>query len=198
MGRTVNVSGAAVKGSQGTAFAPLPAGKYNVSVFDLAEGEYKNGVNKGKKFLKLQLRISEGQTGTNRRVFTNVGDFERWNPKAGKEVGAVNFQYFQFYKALGVVFPKPGEDGEVELPDFDEIEGADLAIKLKIVEDSYAYEKALGEWKDAKDKAEAKGKPFEDEEPVKGDFLKNEVAEFLPSLDEDELASAGGDDDFDL
>ena len=203
MARTVNLSGKDVKKSENTGFAPLPAGKYNVSVFDLEESEYKSPNNKGKPMLRLQLRVSDGQKGANRRLFTNLGDFPYWGKKDGSgEDGSPNFLYFQFYKALGVVFPSKDEEDEVEvsLPDLDEIEGATLAVKVKIVNDDYAYKKAQEAWIEAKDAAEAKGKPFTEEQPEQGDFLRNEVAEFLPEIDADDLADeqGGGSDEFDL
>ena len=201
MARTVNLSGKDVKKSENTGFAPLPAGKYNVTVFDLDEGEYKNGVNKGRPFLKLQLRISDGQKGANRRLFVNVGDFPYWKNKDGSgSDGASNFLYWQFYKSLGVVFPGKDEEDEVEvvLPDLEEIEGASLAVKVKIVKDEYAYNKAMAAWEDEAEKAEAKGKDAPPR-PEPDDFLKNEVAEFLPEIDPDDLASDGDDsDDFGL
>lgn len=203
MARTVNLSGKDVKKSENTGFAPLPAQKYNVTVFDLDEGEYKNGANKGRPFLKLQFRVSDGQPGANRRIFVNLGDFPYWKKKDGSgEDGASNFLYWQFYKALGVVFPSKDEEDEVEvsLPDLEDIEGAALAVKLKIVNDTYAYEKAMNAWVEAKEAAEEKGKPFTEPQPEQGDFLKNEVAEFLPEIDADDLADeqGGGSDEFDL
>lgn len=189
MARTVNISGSDVKDSKGNGFDPLPAGKYNVNIYEVSEGEYKNGGNAGRTFLKLHLKVADGQKGANRRLFVNVGDFPRWAPKPGGKdpKGSPNFLFFQFYKSLPepVEFPD-GVDGAVDLPDLEDLEGALLAVKVKVVKDDYAFKKA-------KEAGELDGR-------TEDDFLKNEVAEFLPALDAEDLEDeqAGGSDDFDL
>lgn len=184
MVRKQQVSGADSKASEGGGtFEPLAAGVYNVSIFDHQVKQYGNGANAGRDYLALQLRISDGQKGANRRVFVNVGDFPKWAPKNGKE--ANNFLFFQLYKALGVEFPDGDDITEVELPDYEDLNGSSLAVRLKIVEDDYAFKKAVKEGqKDA----------------VKSDFLKNEVAAFLPEQDAEDLVqdSAAESDEFSL
>lgn len=185
MARSVKVSGADNKASEGGGtFEPLAAGVYNVTVFDHQVKQYNNGANAGRDYLALQLRISDGQKGANRRVFVNVGDFPKWAPKNGKE--ANNFLFFQFYKALGVEFPDGDDITEVDLPDYEELNGSPLAARLKIVEDDYAFKKAQKEGTLG--------------DRTKADFLKNEVAAFLETQDEDSLVqeSSGESDEFDL
>jgi hypothetical protein len=188
MARKVNVTKGAQEqaASSGGDYKPLDAGIYNVSVFEAEGTAIKNPVspNNGVTGVRLHLRISDGQKGANRRLFTSVYDVERWNPKPGKTEGAVNFQFFQFYKALGIEF---GE-GEVELPEIEDLQGEELAVKVKIVHDSYAYNKAVKEGTLG--------------DRTKADFLTNEVAEFLPVQDLDDLADdtedAADEDAFDL
>lgn len=180
MGRTTKVTpGAAAKAAEGGAFKPLPAGIYNATIFEHSAAEIKNGDNKGVQGLNIQFRISDGQKGANRRIFTHVWETEKWAK------GSVNFLYFQFYKALGVEFKDAdGNDlEEVELPDLDELNGSPLALKLKVVVDSYQYDKAVKEGT-LGDRA-------------KGDFLKNEVAEFLPEQDLTDVEDEAADDDED-
>lgn len=190
MARSVNVTGSDVKDSKGGGFDPIPAGTYNVTIFDKEVKQYKNGGNAGRDYLALQLRISDGQKHSNRRLFVNVGDFPRWAPKNGKAEGSVNFLFFQFYKALGVEFPE-GVDGAVDLPDYEDLDGAALAVKVVIKEDDYAFKNALKDWR---------GNGEKGDEPEPSQFLKNEVKEFLPEQDADEFAVADEDDedDFDL
>src|SRR6478609_8027823 len=170
MARSVKVSGADNKASQqsGT-FEPLPAGVYNVDIYDHKIEQYKNGGNAGRDYLNLHLRISDGQAGANRRVFVKVGDFPKWAPKNGKE--AVNFLFFQFYKALGVEFPDGDDLTEVDLPDFEDLNGSRLGVRLKIVQDAYAFKKAKDAWNGKGDR------------PEENDFLKNEVVAFLEEQD---------------
>ena len=191
MARTVNVAGSDAKAAKGSGFDPLPAGKYNVNIFEVSEGTYKEGgANAGRTFLKLHLKVADGQAGANRRLFTNVGDFPRWAPKPGGKdpKGAPNYQFFQFYKSLpddlAVEFPE-GVDGDVELPDLEDLEGALLAVKIKVVKDDYAFKKAKAE-------GDLDGR-------TEDDFLKNEVAEFLPAIDPEDLVDeSAGSDEFDL
>lgn len=194
MARKVSVTKGAeeqAKSNSGV-FKPLPAGKtINVSIFEAEETKIGKGLNEGVTGARMQFKVSEGQAGANRRLFQSVYDVERWAPKEPGKEGAVNFLFYQFYKALGVSFP---EDGEVELPEIDELVGEELAVKLKIVPDTYRYDKAVAEWKAAGEKPEDK--------PSKGDFLTNEIKEFLPF--DDDVAEAGDDvaaddeDEFDL
>jgi hypothetical protein len=117
--KTVKVTQAAKEqaASSGGDFKALEAGKYNVTIADAEETEIGKGLNKGVTGVRMQFRISDGQKGANRRVFNTVWDTERWAPKDGKKEGAVNFQFHQFYKALGVDMSAE----EVELPDVEDL-----------------------------------------------------------------------------
>lgn len=172
-------------------FKPLDAGIYNVTIVDAEETKITNekSPNKGTTGVRLQLRVSEGQKGTNRRLFQTVYDVERWNPKPGKDEGTVNWLFSQFYKSLGLM----GESAELfELPDIEDLLGEALAVKVKIVPDTYKYKKALEEWNALPEKADGtKATP----EPVKGDFLTNDISEFLPEQDIEDVAEAADDDE---
>jgi len=162
-------------------FKPLNAGIYNVTVVDAEETTItrEDSPNKGTTGVRLQLRISEGQKGTNRRLFQTVYDVERW---AGKDEGTVNWLFSQFYKALGV-----NMEGEVELPEVEDLLGEALAVKVKIVSDKYKFEKAKKEGT-LGDKTLA-------------DFLTNDISEFLPEQDlpdAPEVEAADDEDGFDI
>lgn len=189
MGRKVNTTKGAQEqaASGGGDFKPLAAGKYNVTVFEAEETEITNAksANKGVTGVRMQFRISDGQNGANRRLFQSVYDVEKWAPKPGKEEGAVNFLFFQFYKAIGVDFPEDG--GEIDLPEIEDLVGEALAVKVKIVHDKYNYDKAVADGTLG--------------DRTKGDFLTNEISEFLPELDLDDVLDeddADDEDEFDL
>ena len=161
-------------------FKPLDAGIYNVTIVDAEETEITNekSPNKGTTGVRLQLRISEGQKGTNRRLFQSVYDVERWAAKPGKDEGAVNWLFSQFYKALGV-----NMEGEVELPEVEDLLGEALAVKVKITADKYQYDKAVKEGTLG--------------DRTKSDFLTNEISEVLPEQDYVEDQKTIEDDDED-
>ncbi len=194
---TVKVTQAAKEQAEsgGGDFKPLAAGKYNVDIFDAETAEIKNGPNAGVTGVRMQFRIAAGQKGANRRVFNAVWDTERWAPKGDKPEGAVNFQFHQFYKALG--FDLSNE--EFELPDVEDLLGEALTVKLKVVADDYKYKKALAEWTDQEPAADTDAHAkWADKKPVKGDFLTNEIAEFLAVEDLDEVEAEDDEDGFDL
>jgi hypothetical protein len=196
--KTVKVTQAAKEQAEsgGGDFKPLEAGKYNVDIFDAEEAEIKKGPNTGVTGVRMQFRISAGQKGANRRVFNTVWDTERWAPKDGKAEGAVNFQFHQFYKALG--FDLSNE--EFELPDVEDLLGEGLTVNLKVVADDYKFKKALAEWQGVEpdeEKAEAHAK-WAAGKPVKGNFLTNKIGEFLPLEDLDETVAEDDEDGFDL
>lgn len=159
-------------------FKPLDAGIYNVTIVDAEETTITNesSANKGTTGVRLQFRISEGQKGTNRRLFQTVYDVERWAAKPGKDEGTVNWLFSQFYKALGV-----NMEGDVELPDVEDLLGESLAAKVKITVDKYKFEKAKKEGT-LGDKTQA-------------DFLTNEISEFLPEQEVSDAPEAEDDDE---
>lgn len=203
MARAVNVSQQDTKDSKGSGFDPIAPGTYNVTIFDFEIGQYKAGTaNAGRDFLNVQFRISDGQKGANRRLFERIGDFARWAPKDGATEGKVNFTFFGFYRALGVDFD--GVDGDVELPDYEDLKGAALAVKVAIENDDYRYGLALSEWKQNKDKAnDPEAFEVKNPRPEPSDFKRNVIKDFLPEQDVDDLgaddvAVDDDDDEFDL
>lgn len=212
MGRKVSVSAQDNKDRAGKVFGPLPAGKALYNIYEIKEGEYKNGVNKGLPNLNIQFQVAAGQPRANARLFELLGDFPRWNPKKAGEAGALNFLFHPFYEALGVEFPKDG--GEVELPEIEDIVGEQIVIDLKIIPDTYKFRKALTEWEEEREavqeKAEAKGKDVaeavskwkdKNPEPTQEDFKTNAVKTYLSAEDfdpEDAEVASKDDDEFDL
>ena len=134
-------------------FAALAAGKYVASVFEAELGEYgpKSG-NKGRPFVKVQFRIEDGQTGANRRIFQNIGIFEKWAPTSKNPDGSDNFTFFGFFAAVTGKSEKDfrewfrdAKDPFGELPSPSQLEGRKVTLVLKVVPDDYAYNKALEE-----------------------------------------------------
>lgn len=195
--KTVKVTQAAKEqaASGGGDFKPLEAGKYNVDIFDAEEAEIKNGPNAGVTGVRMQFRISDGQKGANRRVFNTVWDTERWAPKGDKPEGAVNFQFHQFYKAVGVDV----SGDTLDLPEVEDLLGEALTVKLKVVADDYKFKKAYAEWQGQEpDEGTDAHATWADKKPAKGDFLTNEIAEFLALEDLDETEAEDDEDGFDL
>lgn len=137
------------------AFAPLPAGPYEVTVFDVEQKVYgdKSG-NAGRPNVNVQFRISDGQKGANRRVFQTVGLFPTWAPTDKNPGGADNFTFFQFFAA---VQGKSEKDFRIEvresvtagkgidLPDLTSLLGKPLVIVLSVKPDVYAFKRAESE-----------------------------------------------------
>lgn len=130
-------------------FDPLPAGKYAVSIYEASTGEYKRGGNIGKEFLKIQFKVLDGQPGANRRLFENIGLFDRWAPTAKNPDGSDNFTFFGFFAAVTGKTEKEfrqwfdaTEDPFAELPSPTQLEGRKVLVNLKIVPDTYAFSKA--------------------------------------------------------
>lgn len=130
MARTVHVSGDDAKAAESGGSFLWPAGDYIGEIIDVKEAEYaKQGANKGKPALNVKVRFTESGTGKGvgkKFVAWQVPDF----PKFAS--GSSAFLYYQFYKALGVVFPKEGEEGEVELPDLIDLLEQEIGLKLEI------------------------------------------------------------------
>lgn len=183
-------------------YDPLDPGKYVVSVFDAKAGKYgPNTGNKGRDQINFQFRISEGQPGANRRLFQVVGLFPVWAPTQKNPDGFDNFTFFQSFaalegkseKALRAEFQAAvdaakeagSEEVDFEVPSPSELKGRKIVVTLKIVPDTYAYDKAV-----ATEKAEAKAENREPVELDQEDFKRNEIASF--SIYDGSLPSAGG------
>jgi hypothetical protein len=132
MARTVTVNGDDVKAAEGGGFKVYPAGDYIGEIIDVKaakDGVAKQGPNKGKPAINVTIKFTESGTGEGvgkKFIAWQVPDFQTWAS------GSSAFLFFQFYKALGVVFPKAGESGEAELPDFVDIIGQEIGVTLKI------------------------------------------------------------------
>jgi hypothetical protein len=80
------------------------------------DGDYSTGEGVGKKLIAWQ-----------------VPDFDKFAS------GSNAWLYFQFYKALGVVFPKAGESEDVDLPELIDIIDQEIGFHLTIQEASGNY-----------------------------------------------------------
>jgi hypothetical protein len=138
MGRTVTVNG---DDAQGGTFV-YPAGEYIGQIIDVQvakDGFAKKGAHADKKkypALNVKLKWVEAPNENHvgkKFVAWQVPDFPTFAS------GSAAFLYFQFYKALGVVFPKAGESGDVELPDFEDIVGEEIGVRLTVQEATEQY-----------------------------------------------------------
>lgn len=135
MAREVAVSGTDAKASESTGFKPWPAGNYIGTIIDVKAttfGKAKTG-NAAKPALNVTVKFTDSNTGKGegkKFIAWRVPDFPKW------ESGSSAFLFYQFYKALGVVFPPDGEDGKVEIPDLEELLDQEIGITLKIEKDN--------------------------------------------------------------
>jgi hypothetical protein len=96
---------------------PIPSGWYKVTISDVELRESKSQKNKGKPYYAIEHTVSEGDH-EGRKVFSNVMLFE----------GAL-------YSAVQLMAAITGEqpnEGELEVPDPDELVGEEMWAKVKI------------------------------------------------------------------
>lgn len=196
MGFSIPVSkGEKVSDGSDRKYDPLEAGKYVVSVFDAKLGKYtKPGGNKDRPNYNIQYRIADGQTGANRRIFSQIGLFATWGATSKNPNGSDNFAFFKTIAALTGRSEKDiraeynavtEEGGEYEIPSPSELKGRKAVLTLKIVPDTYAFDTAQ-----AKENEEAKAEKREPETLDQEDFKRNEIAGW--AIYDGSLPAAGG------
>lgn len=99
-------------------YDPVPAGKYETTIYDVQAETVKSGQNAGKPRLKVQLRVSEGQH-ENRRLFVLIplyvaGDF--WKTQS-------------FFESLGY-----SVKGNFQVPDTKDLLGKAVTARVIIRE----------------------------------------------------------------
>lgn len=104
--------------SSTASYEPVPAGKYETTIYEIAAETVKSGPNEGKPRWKVQFRIAEGQF-ENRRLFALIplyvaGDF--WKTQS-------------FFEALGYSLK-----GSFEVPDTNDLLGKALVTRVTIKE----------------------------------------------------------------
>jgi len=104
--------------SSTNSYEPVPAGKYETTIYDVQAETVKSGQNAGKPRWKVQLRIAEGQH-ENRRLFVLIplyvaGDF--WKTQS-------------FFESLGY-----SVKGNFEVPDTNELLGKPVVARVIIRE----------------------------------------------------------------
>lgn len=104
--------------SNTNSYEPVPAGKYETTIFDVQAETVKSGQNAGKPRWKVQLRISEGQF-ENRRLFVLIplyvaGDF--WKTQS-------------FFESLGY-----SVKGNFNVPEVNELLGKPVVARVVIRE----------------------------------------------------------------
>lgn len=170
MARTITASGDDAKASESTGFALWPDGDYIGEIIDVTAVKFGKpdsaSPNRNKPAMNIKVRFTESGTGVGvgkKFVAWQIPDFEKF------ESGSSAFLFYQFYKAVGVEFPKAGETADVELPDHIDLLGQEIGLKISI-------EKGTGTYKD-----------------------KNKVAAFFPASKGVEVkAPKEADEEFDL
>lgn len=131
MGRSVAVSGTDAVAAESSGSFVYPAGEYIGEIIKVDETKFaKQGQHKDYNALNVKVRFTESGTGVGegkKFVAWNVPDFPKF--ASGKSA----WLFYQLYKALGVVFPEG--DGDVDLPDFEDILEQEIGLRLEI-EDS--------------------------------------------------------------
>lgn len=162
-------------------FDPLPAGKYAATVFNVEDREYgPRSNNAGRAAWNIQFRISDGQTGANRRVFQMIGLFPSWAPTDKNPEGSDNFLFYQFFSAIQGKTEKEfrAEVREVSegkgkktltLPDAVQALGTEVILDLGIEHDSWQFDKAKAEYENG-ERAEA---------PDEEDFKRNNIKRIM-------------------
>lgn len=121
---------AQAEAAAGGSFAPIPAGKYNATIFGVSREVYgPNSNNAGREYLKVQYRLSDGVF-ENRRLFENVPLFSEW---VG---GKTAFAFFSFFTALGYDL----ETEEFDVPSNAELSGQPINLSVKVKFDDYSQE----------------------------------------------------------
>ncbi len=173
MGRSVNVSGADAKSAESTGFKAYPEGEYTGKIIDIKGAAFaKSGAHADKSKYpanNIQVKFTEAGPGEEfvGKKFTawQVPDFFKF--ASGKSAWLA----YQFYKAVGVEFPEG--DGDVELPDLDDLYGEEIGIRI-------SYEEAQD--KDGND-------VFDDN----GDQVyRNKVTAFFPASKGVKVTGGGG------
>lgn len=130
MARTVGVSGADAKSAESTGFKAYPEGEYIGEIIDVKSAAFaKSGQHADKTKYpanNIQVKFTEAGPGEEfvGKKFTawQVPDFPKF--ASGKSA----WLFYQFYKATGVEFPEG--DGDVELPDLDDLYGEEIGIRI--------------------------------------------------------------------
>jgi hypothetical protein len=109
--------------SNTNSYEPVPAGKYETTIFDVQAETVKSGQNAGKPRWKVQLKIAEGEF-ENRRLFVLIplyvaGDF--WKTQS-------------FFESLG--FPVKGN---FEVPEVNALMGKPVVARVVIREAQGEY-----------------------------------------------------------
>lgn len=185
-------------------FPPLEAGSYTVDIYEVKSGEYKSPANKGKPNIRIQFRVSDGQKGANRRLFNTIGIFEKWGPTSKNPEGSDNFSFFNFFAAVTGRKEKEfrawfeeTEDPFGELPGPRDLEGMPVTAVVKVVEDSYGFDKALASFAQENDLDIVKDRPGVIEAFTKAtgytaeDYKGNEISSFKVSDGKPIVAESG-------
>lgn len=182
-------------------FDPLAPGKYAATVFQVDDKEFgPKSNNAGRPAWNIQFRISDGQTGANRRVFQLVGLFPSWAATDKNPEGSDNFLFYQFFAAIQGKSEKEfrAEVKEVaegkgkktlSLPDAVQALGTEVVLDLGIETDSWNYDKAHAEWENSGQAGD---------EPDPEDFKRNNIKRIIAVSEAKPKSAKGGNDKSDV
>lgn len=115
---------------RGGSYEPLPEGAYEAELIDVKLQKFaKSGKYADVDCYALTWKLTEdNEVGKNRRVWHNILLAEKWLPTEKNPQGAKNFTLQQFAAAAGFV----DEEGNLEIPDADELIDSDIVIGLDL------------------------------------------------------------------
>lgn len=147
MARTITITeDERQESAESNSFAPLPAGWYNVSIYDVKEKAYTSDRSQGKEhygkpYYDLELRVSEGDYADRRLFGVQIPLFKKWGPsqKQGPNFGKrFGTNLIPFFEALADEFGEP--TGEFVIPDPEDLLGKRLRVRLRIEDNEYQGE----------------------------------------------------------
>lgn len=110
-------------------FEPMPNGVYEVELLGLEIVDFTKKTESpyfGEKALAFVWRVTDSnEEFAKRRLWDRVGLF----PKFKNEKKSVNFSLMQFLAAVGIT---PDEEGNIEIPDVDELLDAGLVVHVDV------------------------------------------------------------------
>lgn len=145
----------------------IPAGTYRAVIQSAELSTFSpKSKNADRDMIKLVFKLLDGEKAGS-RMFVNLGNFTRWAPTTKNPDGSDNSTFFSFWAAVrgeGVrAFRRwydETEDPFAELFLPSQLEGRTVRVEVKVVKDTWAYEREAG--------------PGETEE----DFKKSEISGF--------------------
>lgn len=153
-------------------FQPIEAGTYVFRILEIDQTTHRENTNNaGRGMMKFVL---QGPDGGSRRLRDWVGLYLKFNPTAKNPDGYPNRTFYQFFGALEGLTATAFENHLKKLkaegktwtpPSPSDLIAKEIGVRVKVVHDEFAYERALDEDPDAKPEH----------------YKRNEVSSYLPA-----------------